>query len=117
MLKIPMTEPSVPFFMYSESIANGRAKMLAQPIPATAISAKIILVFVKNAIPKKAAAIDIKDIAWIFLLPYFEDKIPIGIATIKQIRLNIAKHIEAKFVPKSVALSYVFLVIALAIVY
>ena len=39
MLNIPITEPSVPFFMYCESIAKGKAQILAQPIPATPIIA------------------------------------------------------------------------------
>lgn len=41
-----------------------------------------------------------------FLLPYFADKIPIGIATRKHIRLNTAKQIDEKFVPSSIALEY-----------
>ena len=32
-------------------------------------------------------------------MPNFVDKIPIGIETTKQTKLNIAKHIEEKFVP------------------
>ncbi len=38
-----------------------------------------------------------------FLFPNLTDKIPIGIATKKQIKLNIAKQIEEKFVPAATA--------------
>ena len=57
MLKIPITEPSVPFLIYLESIANGNASKLAQPIPASPISAKTIFVFVVKAMPKNAKTI------------------------------------------------------------
>ena len=104
-LKIPITEPSVPGLMYWESIAKGKAQMLAQPIPDKPIKTATAIGFVVYAMPRKARAIDNIDIMWIFLLPNFTDKIPIGIATTKHTKLNIAKQIDEKFVPERVAAS------------
>jgi hypothetical protein len=97
-LNIPIIEPSEPFGINSDNIAKGSASILAQPIPEIAISISTTFVLVKNPIPKKARAVIINAVAWIFLFPKREDKIPIGIETIKHTKLNIAKHIDAKFV-------------------
>ena len=59
MLNIPITEPSVPGLIYSESIAKGNAQILAQPIPEIAIRRATSFTFVvNNAIPRKANAIE-----------------------------------------------------------
>ena len=105
MLNIPITEPSVPGFIYCDNIANGNAQMLAQPIPDIPIRMATSLTFVVNAIPKNAIAIVSIEIICIFLFPNFTDKTPIGIATMKQTRLKIAKHTDEKFVPANTALS------------
>ena len=68
-LKIPITAPSVPSFMYFESIANGSAKMLAQPIPASPIAATVEIVFGKNVSKMYANAISKRHTKCTFLLP------------------------------------------------
>ena len=94
-LNIPITEPSVPGFMYLDNIAKGNAHTLAQPIPDRAMNDATAIGFVLNkAIPIYAITIESNDIIWTFLFPYFPASTPIGIAIIKHIRLNIAKQIE-----------------------
>ena len=105
MLNRPITEPSVPGFMYWDNIANGSAQMLAQPIPESPISTATNFGWWQNAIPRNASAIESIDKIWIFLFPNLTDKTPIGIATMKQTRLNIAKQIDEKFVPARTAWS------------
>ena len=63
-LKIPITEPSVPGLIYRESIANGSAQTLAQPIPDSAIpSATTTGEVLKIPITKYARAIEINEIS------------------------------------------------------
>ena len=104
----------MPFLIYCESIANGRAQILAQPIPATAIIAATVILLLDKAIPKYASIIVNKETIWTFLFPNLADKIPIGIATRKQTRLNIAKQIEEKFVPPTVAFSKALVISSVA---
>ena len=63
MLNIPITEPSVPGFIYFESIAKGSAQTLAQPMPDKAIKHKTASALVLNiASPKYAIIIEIIEI-------------------------------------------------------
>ena len=96
MLNMPITAPSEPFWMYSDNIANGRERILAQPIPASPISSIIALEFVVNAIKMYAKAMLAIANMCTFLFPNFVDNIPIGIDTRKHIKLKIAKQIEEK---------------------
>ena len=84
--------------MYSDNIAKGRAKMLAQPIPAMPISTIIAFGLAVNVIKRYAAAIIKSEITCTFLFPYFVDKTPIGMETRKHTRFSTAKQIEEKFV-------------------
>ena len=97
-LNIPITEPSVPFLINSDNIANGNAKILAQPIPAIPIQIPINTGFVDFAIPTNAITKVINEIACTLLFPYFVDNKPIGIETTKQTKFWIAKQIDEKFV-------------------
>ena len=71
MLNIPIAEPSVPSFMCLESIAKGKDKVDAQPIPAKPIAQNTVTWLGKKERRRYAKAIKNKAIAWILLLPLF----------------------------------------------
>ena len=95
-LNIPIAEPSVPSLMYLDSIAKGKDKVDAQPIPAKPIAANTVTLFGRREIKRYAKAINSNEPAWTLLLPLISAILAIGIAIIKQIKLKNAKQIEAK---------------------
>ena len=116
-MNIPITEPSEPFWINWDNIANGRAKILAHPIPAIAIQIRMKAVFVVyTPIPTKVNASVSKEIKCTFLLPNLVDSKPIGIETKKQIKFWIAKHIDEKFVAWLILSVYKALTSSVAVV-
>ena len=97
-------------------MAKGRAQILAQPIPEIPIIIATTIGFFEKNMPKYAKIMVINEKTCTFWFENFEDKTPIGIATKKQIKLNIAKHIDEKFVPFKTALEYKAFVASSAVV-
>ena len=70
--------------------------MLDQPIPANPIRNITAFELLVKPIKRYDSAIIARESKCTFLLPYFVEKIPIGIETKKQTRFKTAKHIDEK---------------------